>query len=230
MNSLSDLQDTLGYHYQNPQLLQTALTHRSYLNEDRSVPQSNERSEFLGDAILELVTSEFLYLKYPQSPEGELTSLRAKIVQTRTLATLAQEIGIGDYLRMSKGEKASGGMTNASLLADTIEAIIGSMYLDGGLHVVKDFIHKFLLDKYENIIKIAEVEDWKSRLQELVQEKGDIAPTYQVIKEEGPDHDRIFTIQVNYFQQPQETGTGKSKQNAQQAAARKALEKLTALG
>ena len=96
MNSLSDLQDTLGYHYQNPQLLQTALTHRSYLNEDRSVPQSNERSEFLGDAILELVTSEFLYLKYPQSPEGELTSLRAKIVQTRTLATLAQEIGIGD--------------------------------------------------------------------------------------------------------------------------------------
>jgi len=230
MNSLSDLQDTLGYHYQNPQLLQTALTHRSYLNEDRSVPQSNERSEFLGDAILELVTSEFLYLKYPQSPEGELTSLRAKIVQTRTLATLAQEIGIGDYLRMSKGEKASGGMTNASLLADTIEAIIGSMYLDGGLHVVKDFIHKFLLDKYENIIKIAEVEDWKSRLQELVQAKGDIAPTYQVIKEEGPDHDRIFTIQVNYFQQPQETGTGKSKQNAQQAAARKALEKLTALG
>jgi len=229
MNSLSNLQDTLGYHYQNPQLLETALTHRSYLNEDHSVPQSNERSEFLGDAVLELVTSEFLFTKFPQSPEGDLTSLRAKIVQTKTLAALAQELDLGSYLRMSKGERASGGMTNASLLADTVEAIIGSMYLDKGIEQAKKFIHQFLLEKYEMIIKTTDVEDWKSRLQEMVQAKGGVAPTYQVINEEGPDHDRTFTIQVYYFDKAQETGVGKSKQIAQQAAARKALEKLQSI-
>lgn len=229
MNSLSDLQNTLEYQYQNDSLLLTALTHRSYLNEDRSVPESNERSEFLGDAVLELITSEFLFSKYPDSAEGILTSLRAKIVQTKTLATLASELGLGNFLRMSKGEKASGGMSNASLLADTVEAIIGSIYLDGGFEKAKEFVQKFLLNKYESIIKTAEVEDWKSNLQELVQAKGGIAPTYQVIKEDGPDHDRIFTIQVTYFDQAQEIGTGKSKQNAQQAAARKALEKLQSM-
>jgi len=229
MNSLSDLQVTLNYQYQNPQLLETALTHRSYLNEDRTVPQSNERSEFLGDAVLELITSEFLYKKFPNSPEGDLTSLRAKIVQTRTLATLAQELGLGMHLRMSKGERASGGMTNASLLADTVEAIIGSIYLDGGIGPVREFILNKLLLKYESIIKAAEVEDWKSKLQEFVQSRGDIAPTYKVIAEEGPDHDRKFTIQVHYFDKDAETGEGKSKQTAQQAAARKALEKLQSI-
>ncbi len=229
MNFLSDLQQKLQYQFKDDQLLLTALTHRSFLNEDRTVVQSNERSEFLGDAVLELITSEFLFQKYPKSPEGELTSLRAKIVQTRTLATLATELGIGEFLRMSKGERASGGMTNASLLADTIEAIIGSMYLDSGIDSAKTFIETFLLNKYEEITKTADVEDWKSRLQELIQAKGGIAPTYQVIHEEGPDHDRTFTIQVYYLDKPQETGTGKSKQAAQQSAARKALEKLQSL-
>lgn len=229
MNSLSKLQDTLGYQYQNPQLLETALIHRSYLNEDHSIKQSNERSEFLGDAVLELITSEFLFTQFPDSQEGELTSLRAKMVQTKTLAALANELELGSYLKMSKGEKASGGATNASLLADTVEAIIGSIYLDNGIQQAKTFINKFLLDRYEQIIKTVEVEDWKSRLQELVQAQGGLAPTYQVINEEGPDHDRIFTIQVYYFDKPQEIGTGKSKQTAQQAAARKALEKLQSI-
>jgi ribonuclease III len=229
MSLLTDCQKQINHQYNNIDLLQTALTHRSYLNEDRNTKESNERVEYLGDAVLELITSEFLYQTFPKSPEGELTALRAKIVQTRTLAAVATRLELGKYLRMSRGETASGGATNSSLLADTVEAIIGSIYLDAGFEMVKKFIQKNILKNYKELIEEAEVEDWKSQLQELVQAKGGIAPTYEVVNEDGPDHDRTFTVIVNYFDKPQETGAGRSKQSAQQAAAHKALEKLSTL-
>lgn len=229
MSSLTDCQNLLGYQFNNIQLLQTALTHRSYLNEDRDVKESNERLEFLGDAVLELITSDFLYSKFPESPEGKLTSFRSKIVQTRTLANVANNLQLGDYILLSKGEAVSGGAQNSSILADLVEAIIGSIYLDGGLVSANKFVSEQLLNNYQSLIKSEEIEDWKSKLQEVVQAKGGLAPIYEVIKEEGPDHDRIFTISVNFFDMSQATGTGRSKQYAQQAAARKALEKLNAL-
>jgi len=226
MTSLTDCQKQLDYEYKDISLLETALTHRSYLNENRELRESNERFEFLGDAVLELVVSEFLYHQYPNLPEGKLTALRSKIVQTRTLASVANNLNLGECLRLSRGEAASGGRQNASILADLVEAIIGSVFLDRDLEAAKVFIKKHLLNNYQELIKDAQVEDWKSKLQEVVQAKGGLAPTYNVVKEEGPDHDRIFTVEVSFFDIPQGTGSGKSKQAAQQDAARKALEKL----
>ncbi|MGI5827456.1 MAG: ribonuclease III [Patescibacteria group bacterium] len=230
MTTLTKCQEQFGYRYHNINLLQTALTHRSYLNEDRSVVESNERLEFLGDAVLELIVSDFLYNRFPKLPEGRLTALRSKIVQTRTLAAVANNLNLGECLLLSKGETASGGRQNPSILADLVEAIIGSLYLDGGIETAKQFINTQLLENYQDLIESAEVEDWKSKLQEVVQAKGGIAPTYEVLKEEGPDHDRVFTVSVFFFDKSQAKGSGKSKQAAQQAAARKALEKLQALG
>ena len=220
------LLDKLKYQYSDINLLNTALTHRSFLNESRSSLQSNERMEFLGDAVLELVTSDFLYHQFPNYPEGRLTSLRSKIVQTRTLAAVANKLDLGRQLKLSKGEIASGGAQNNSLLADLLEAVIGSIYLDGGIDSAKAFIHTHLLNNYLELIKDANVEDWKSQLQELVQSKGGVAPVYQVVKEEGPDHDRLFTVTVNFFDKDQASGSGHSKQVAQQTAAKLALTKL----
>ncbi|NMC36131.1 ribonuclease III [Candidatus Beckwithbacteria bacterium] len=230
MTSLTDCQQKLNYQYQNQELLERALTHRSYLNENRSISESNERLEFLGDAVLELVTSDFLFKTETKLPEGKLTSLRAKIVQTKTLAAVATRLDLGSYIKLSKGEEASGGNHNASILADLVEAIIGSIYLDGGLAAVTTFIDEQLLQDYKQLVQNAQVEDWKSKLQEQVQAKGGIAPTYEVIKEEGPDHDRQFTVQVYFFDAVQAEGTGRSKQAAQQAAAQQALEKIVSLG
>ena len=226
MNSLDKLQQNLAYQFQNIDLLTQALTHRSYLNENRNLKQSNERLEYLGDAVLELITSDFLFHQFPDLPEGELTSIRAKIVQTKSLAHVASQLKLGDYLMMSKGEIATGGKQNTSILADLLESIIGAIYLDGAIKPAKSFITHHILSHYQQIILKAQVEDYKSTLQEYVQSQGDIAPTYQVIDEKGPDHHKNFTIQVNYFSQPRETGSGPSKQIAQQLAAKNALEKL----
>jgi ribonuclease-3 len=226
MNSLTNCQHRLGYKYSNPDLLEKALTHRSYLNENREIKESNERLEFLGDAVLELIVSQFLFIKFPDTPEGQLTALRAKIVQTKTLATVANRLELGNNLKLSKGERASGGNSNPSILADLVESIIGSIYIDGGFQKAQEFIDKNILNNYEEFIQSAQVEDWKSKLQEVVQANGGIAPIYEVIKEEGPDHDRTFTVEVVYFDKPQAIGVGKSKQAAQQEAAHKALEKL----
>ncbi len=226
MSLLIDCQKQLQYQFNNPDLLQKALTHRSYLNENKQVVESNERLEFLGDAVLELVVSDFLYHTLPTMPEGQLTGLRSKIVQTKTLAVVANRLQLGKYILLSKGEAASGGAQNISILADLVEAIIGAIYLDGGMDTAKAFISNQLLKDYQNLIKSVEVEDWKSKLQEVVQAHGGSAPTYDVIKEEGPDHNRIFTVEVSYFDTPQAVGVGHSKQAAQQKAARKALEKF----
>jgi len=229
MNKVSSIIDhfkKFNLEFADPQLLETALTHRSYLNEQKAA-ESNERLEYLGDAVLELITSDFLFHQFPHRTEGVLTSLRAKIVQTKTLSSVAQQLKLGKFLRLSKGEAASGGIQNPSMLADTFEALVGAIYLDQGLGAAEKFVVSYLLEDYLTLINKSEVQDWKSSLQELVQAQKGTSPAYILVKAEGPDHNRQFTVAVSYFDKQQAVGMGKSKQAAEQAAARKALEKLT---
>lgn len=211
--------------FKNQQLLTTALTHRSALNEDISTAtESNERLEFLGDAVLELATTEFLYQRYPQEPEGVLTAYRSSLVKTETLAELAQELGLGEKLYLSRGEEATGGHTNTSLLANTTEAVIGALYQDQGYEAVKAFLQTHLFPKFKKIKERKLYKDAKSLLQEIVQGQGLAAPIYRVVKAQGPDHDKKFTVEVKINQQAAAAGSGRSKQSAQQQAAQKALE------
>ncbi len=213
--------------FNNSLLLETALTHRSALNERISPSsESNERLEFLGDAILELITTEFLFNKFPNEPEGVLTAYRSSLVKTTTLAEVAIELSLGEKLYMSRGEEATGGRNNPGLLADTTEAIIGAIYLDQDYETTKQFLEKNLFNRFEQIKKEKLYQDSKSVLQEIVQAKGFEAPIYKVTKEDGPDHDKQFTIEVLVNSQPTGIGVGKSKQLAQQAAAEEALKVL----
>ncbi len=201
-----------------------ALIHKSYLNENKDFTESNERLEFLGDAVLELVSTDILYRNFPKKDEGFLTTLRSKFVNTKNLATLAKKLGIGEKIRLSKGEEASGGRSNESLLADTVEAIIGAIYLEKGHAGARDFITENILVDLEK--RAEEPKDPKSSLQELVQAKGWVAPRYKVIKEVGPDHDKMFTVEAKSESNVLGTGTGKSKAEAEQMAASAALEFL----
>jgi ribonuclease III len=214
--------------FQNQNLLITALTHRSALNEQVSTStESNERLEFLGDAVLELATTQFLFAECPDEPEGVLTIYRSALVKTTTLAEVAAELKLGHEIYMSKGEEATGGRENISLLADTTEAIIGALYLDQGFETVTQFLATYLFPKFKVIKEDKLYKDGKSQLQELVQAQGHDAPLYEVIQEIGPDHDKEFTVQVKVGHKIRGTGTGRSKQQAQQAAATVALENLT---
>lgn len=211
--------------FDQPALLETALTHRSALNEGlSSSPESNERLEFLGDAVLELATTEFLYDKCPHEPEGVLTAYRSALVKTTTLAEVAQELGLGQKLYLSRGEETTGGRINSGLLADTTEAVIGAIYLDQGYETVKKFLRQHLFTRFDDIKQNKLYRDSKSFLQEVVQAKGFTAPTYRVVNESGPDHDKQFTVEVLVNHQSAGVGNGKSKQAAQQQAAQQALE------
>ncbi len=215
--------------FENGDLIKTACTHRSYLNEHRStVTEHNERLEFLGDAVLELVVTDFLYLTYPDKPEGELTSWRAALVKTESLAELADQLKLGQFLLMSRGEAKSGGRTRMALLANLVEAIIGAIYLDRGYEVAAKFIDKNINSKLDNILKQGLHIDAKSHFQEVAQEKEGVTPHYEVIGEEGPDHDKIFEMSVFLNKKIWGTGKGNSKQTAQQAAAEDALKKYEA--
>ena len=225
-NSLVDHFLNLGVSFNRPQLLEKALTHRSFLNEQKQIKDSNERLEYLGDAVLELITSEFLFNRFPQKPEGELTSLRAKIVQTKTLSFTAQHLQLGKFLKLSKGEIASKGADNPSILADTLESVIGAIYLDQGFAKAADFVQNHLLNDYQNLVNKSYVQDWKSQLQELVQSQNGNSPEYTLLKTEGPDHNLRFVATVSFFNRRQAVGKGKSKQMAEQMAAQKALEKI----
>ncbi len=209
----------------NQQLLTTALTHRSALNEKKGAHTSNERLEFLGDAVLELIVSNYLYRLYPDKTEGQLTHLRSEIVQTRTLATAATKLNLGQQLILSTGEKRAQGQKNPSLLANTFEAIIGALYLDQGLTATTKFIKTHLIDQLKDILKQAQITDYKSQLQELWQKTKKITPIYKIITSSGPDHNKIFKIKVLAGKKVMGQGTGKSKQAAQQTAAQAALEK-----
>ena len=212
--------------FKNPQLLETALTHRSYLNENRSVKEHNERLEYLGDAVIELAVSAFLYHTYSDKPEGDLTAIRSALVRTETLASVSKTLDFGKTLRMSKGEIASGGRENVALLANTFEAVIGALYLDQGYEKVVSFLQDNLYPKVEEIVAKNLYKDFKSTLQEMVQSNGKTTPEYEVVSQIGPDHDKLFTVGVKIDGQLIAQGTGKSKQIAQQQAAANALEKL----
>ena len=207
-------------------LLENALTHRSALNEKNSTSEvSNERLEFLGDAVLELATTRFLFDKYPNDPEGTLTAYRSSLVKTETLAHTALKLKLDEKLHMSKGEEATGGRTNIGILADTMEAFLGALYLDQGFDTVVTLLEETLFPNIEEIIEKKLYKDAKSYLHEVVQALGYETPTYEVITEVGPDHDKEFTVSVNIGASVVATGSGKSKQHAQQAAARKAVKK-----
>jgi len=211
---------------QNQDLLSLAFTHRSYLNENADIKEHNERLEFLGDAVLELATSEFLYAKFPNIPEGELTAYRAALVKTTSLADVSTKLGFGTQLKLSKGEEMSGGRQNLSLLADTFEAVLGAIYLDQGFAAAVTFLATHLFPEIDRIIDQKLFKDFKSSLQEYVQAHGSTSPEYKVIAETGPDHSKVFTIEARVDNKQVATGTGKSKQEAQQQAAKCALEKL----
>ncbi len=213
--------------FTNPDLLSTALTHRSALNEkDTQATESNERLEFLGDAVLELAATRFLFERFPTEQEGVLTAYRSALVKTTSLATVALTLGLGEQLRMSRGEEATGGRANPSLLADTLEAVIGALYLDQGFQAAEEFLHQHLFITVDTILKERLYKDPKSELQERVQAQGKETPTYTVLAEKGPDHNKEFTVSVSVGETMIAQGTGKSKQQAQQAAAQEALKQF----
>lgn len=220
------LAQSLGIVIKKEALFQEALTHRSYLNEHRQYPYPhNERLEFLGDAVLELVVTERLYVLFPEKPEGELTALRSALVNSDMLSSIGDGLHMGDYLLMSRGEAKDKGRARTYLVANAVEAVIGALYLDQGYDAAKDFILANVLSQLDNVLEGKLYSDPKSRFQELSQEKLSITPAYQVIKEWGPDHDRRFVAGVFLGDELVAEGEGLSKQEAQREAAKNALEK-----
>lgn len=215
--------EKLGFEFQNPELLVTALTHRSYVNEHKaSVKEHNERLEFLGDAVLELVTSDFLYRNYDE-PEGIMTAWRSALVRTESIGESGEELGYEPLVRLSKGEKHGSERAHAVILADCFEAVIGAIYLDQGYDTAKDFIAKHILVKIDKILADGSWRDPKSYLQELAQHNDGATPSYKVINEDGPDHNKTFTVGVYVAKQLKGTGVGHSKQEAEGNAAAEAV-------
>jgi len=210
----------------NQQLFKQAFTHRSYLNEVREKTPSNERLEFLGDSIVSFIVSEYLYKKYPNFDEGTLTHLRSLLVNTKTLSLLAKKLNFGSLLLLSKGEEESKGRENESLLENSFEAFVGALYLDQGLKAASDFLEIELLSKTDSIVQKKEFKDPKSLLQEKVQAKKQPSPTYRVIRETGPAHAKLFTVGVYAQNKIQGIGEGRSKQIAEENAAKEALSVL----
>lgn len=217
----------LGVSFNDLNLLIEALTHRSYLNEHREYTGShNERLEFLGDAVLELAATDFLFKKFPASPEGELTAYRAALVNTVSLAESSQALGVNDFLLLSKGESKDTGRARDVILADAFEAIIGAIYMDSGYEAAEAFIAKNLYGKIDKVIADRSYQDAKSRFQELAQEKKGTTPAYETLSEVGPDHDKRFTVGVFIGSEEIARGEGQSKQEAEQAAAVAGLDKM----
>jgi len=224
--TFDEIQSTVHVTFHDTKLLQHAFYHRSYLNEAKQIKESNERLEFLGDAILSFLTSQFLYLNYPNYPEGVLTNIRSSLVKTKSLGESAKALGFGDLLFLSHGEEESGGRNNMSLLADSFEAFLGALFLDQGIETTKQFLTTYLFSKTAEIVETKSYLDFKSLLQEIVQEDTKVSPIYQVAKSEGPDHNRLFYIEAYIGTKKLGVGKGKSKQEGEQAAAANALEKM----
>jgi len=226
--NLDVLEAKLGYTFRNRRLLANALLHRSHIHvtgQDRE--QSNERLEFLGDAVLGLVVNEDLYHDYPDRSEGDLTKMKSLLVCGARLSEVAVEADLGVHIRMSRSEAATGGRQRSSILADTTEAIIGAVYLDGGLDSARDVIGHIVLDGSDVVLERRSLRNYKSRLQELIQSRYKSPPRYRVVKVAGPDHDRTFRVSVSFNGEVLGTGDGRNKKAAEQHAARMALEKLT---
>ena len=222
---IKDLEAAIGYRFQNITLLQNALTHSSYANERwHNSLLSNERLEFLGDSILGMVVAEHLYKQFPDRPEGELTKMRADMVCETSLAAIAERIGLGQHLLLGHGEDRLGGRSRASILADAVESVIAASFLDGGMAAAEGFIRQFVLTNVP--VKRMQNTDYKTALQELVQQKKNQTLTYVLTGESGPDHDKVFCVDVLLNDQCVGSGTGSSKKRAEQAAAQSALEAL----
>lgn len=221
---MKKLEEKLGYTFRNKDLMLHALTHSSYANEHRgSGLTSNERLEFLGDSVLGMVVADYLFRTHPDMPEGELTRTRAALVREGSLYEVACGLELGAYLRLGKGEDAGGGRTRPSILADATEAMLAAVYLDGGLEAARAMIQKFILDQEQ---EKAVDRDYKTALQELVQRTPGQPIAYQLVDELGPDHARVFVMEVSVGGQPVGQGRGRTKKEAEQLAARSALEKL----
>lgn len=230
--TLLDLATSLGVTFHDLSLLDRALTHTSYAHEQKQgCRDHNERLEFLGDTVLDLVVSEYLFYRYPDLPEGDLTKFRAALVCETTLARVAATLQLGRYLLLGKGEEASGGRERTSLLADAFEAVVGAIYLDSGLTVVAHFVISHLQGEISLLERGVYIQDYKTLLQELVQQHPDSRVEYEVIDESGPDHDKVFKVAVHVNEQCKGVGLGKSKKEAEQNAAREAWAALSsALG
>lgn len=223
--NFSEFETSIGITFKDKDLLKNAFTHRSYLNENRSLKlEHNERLEFLGDAVLELVVTDFLYKKFPQKNEGELTALRSALVKAETIATAAEKADMNSYLLLSKGESRDVGRARQYILANTFESVVGAIYLDQGYEIAGGFIGSQLFSQIDEIIENKKFIDAKSRFQEMAQEKANFTPSYKLVKEVGPDHNKIFTVSVTVGEEEITEGEGKSKQEAEQMAAEKALE------
>jgi ribonuclease-3 len=224
MIQFSDFEKKIGVSFKDKNLLKQAFTHRSYINENGAGSSShNERLEFLGDAVLELIVTDFLFNKYPSYTEGELTSVRSALVNAIIISEIAGDIGMNDFLLLSKGEAKDFGKARQYILANTYEALIGAMYLDQGYKMVENFIMKTLLPKTEEIVSKKLWRDAKSLVQEKAQEFLSVTPLYKVLHETGPDHDKRFTVGIYFGKDLIAEGKGKSKQEAEQSAATSAL-------
>jgi len=224
---MRSLEEKLGYTFRDRQLLQAALYHSSYANEHRgSGIQSNERMEFLGDAVLGVVTADYLFHKHPDLPEGDLTRIRAALVCEESLHEVAQSLGLGAYLKLGRGEESGGGRQRPSILADATESVFAAVYLDGGIEQARTIIHRVLLEREREEVVEERRRDFKTQLQELVQRRSDQVLRYEMTGESGPDHAKVFEACVSVNGTVVGVGTGRSKKEAEQSAARSALEKL----
>lgn len=224
---MQELERKLNYQFKDKALLNTALSHSSYVNENRgSVHESNERLEFLGDAVLGQVVASHLFLSYPNMPEGQMTRIRAELVCEQSLHSVALRLDLGEYLLLGKGEEHSGGRQRPSILADAVEAVIAAMYLDGGLEVAGGFIDRYILTDAEITVEHP-LSDYKTALQELVQKKPGQVLTYEPVSESGPDHRKTFTVRVLLNGEQIGEGTGHTKKEAEQYAARSGMEEIS---
>ena len=225
MKDFTILENNLGLKFKDQDLLKQAFTHRSYLNENPDLKMGhNERLEFLGDAVVELIVTEHLYKDYPEKTEGDLTNWRAALVNAKMMTSVAEDLGFNEFLLLSKGESKEMGKARAYILANTFEAFLGALYLDSGFDICDEFIKKYLLKNLADIISEGSYKDAKSKFQEEAQERVSITPNYKVIKESGPDHDKIFLVGVYLGEQLIAEGKGSSKREAESAAAELALE------
>jgi ribonuclease-3 len=225
-NNIGELENKIDYVFKNKQNLILALTHSSFANESRKEKlASNERLEFLGDAVLNIVISEMVYLQHNNLSEGEMTKVRANIVCESSLVKCANDIQLGEYLLLGKGEEATGGRTRASILSDAFESLIGAIYLDGGIESARKFISTTMKHLLEDSVSGVIFLDYKTQLQELIQKSGEHKISYEVLKEKGPDHNKLFVSQVVIDEKVMGTGEGRSKKEAEQKAAKAALKK-----
>jgi ribonuclease-3 len=228
MHPLDDFQQEIGVEFKNKALLERAFIHRSYLNEHPKLGlEHNERIEFLGDAVLELIVTDFLYRTYP-NPEGDLTNWRSALVKTESLAAVASELGLARFFKLSRGEAKGNSRSHGLISANSVEALIGAIYLDQGYEAADKFITKYIISRLTHILEVGSWIDPKSKFQEMAQDRYGLTPNYRVLSEEGPDHDKVFSVGVFVGDRLCGQGQGSSKQAAQQVAAAIALKEIMA--